>query len=107
MRSFLQLSLHELKVDYRFSKIHLFDSINFLILSRLKKIMIIGKIKKNEKSVRLNTDINCTNCGKQVPGGIKTSEKYSVTNDFKKELEEFKKNYLCGICRDKKRVNKS
>lgn len=69
--------------------------------------MIIGVIPKNEKSVRLNIDINCSNCGKRVPGGIKTSEKYSKTNDFKKELVEFKKNYLCGICRDKKRVNKS
>ncbi len=69
--------------------------------------MIIGKIKKNEKTIRLNLDINCTSCGKSVPGGIKTSEKYSKTNDFIKEFEEFKKNYLCGICRDKKRVNRS
>ena len=69
--------------------------------------MIIGKIQKDEKTTRLNTNINCTNCGKSVPGGIKTSEKYSITDDFKKELEEFKGNYLCGICRDKKRVNKS
>ena len=69
--------------------------------------MIIGEIKKDEKTIRLNTDINCSNCGKRVPGGIKTSEKYSQTDDFKKELKEFKKKYLCGICRDKKRVNKS
>jgi len=69
--------------------------------------VIIGEIKKDEKTIRLNLDINCTNCGKSVPGGIKTSEKYSKTNDFKKEFEEFKKNYLCGICRDKKRVNRS
>jgi len=69
--------------------------------------VIIGEIKKDEKTIRLDLDIHCTNCGKSVPGGIKTSEKYSKTNDFKKELEEFKKNYLCGICRDKKRVNKS
>ena len=68
--------------------------------------MIIGKIKKNENAIRLNTDINCSNCGKSVPGGIKTSEKYFKTNEFKKELEEFKQKYLCGICRDKKRVNK-
>ena len=69
--------------------------------------MIIGEIQKGEKTVRLNTEINCSNCGKSVPGGIKTSEKYSRTDEFKKELEEFKRNYLCGICRDKKRVNKS
>lgn len=72
-----------------------------------KKVVIIGIIKKGEKTIRLNTDVNCSNCGKSVPGGIKTSEKYSKTISFKKELEEFKKNYLCGICRDKKRVNKS
>jgi len=69
--------------------------------------MIIGKIQKGEKTIRLNTDINCTNCEKNVPGGIKASEKYSKTLDFKKELEDFKEDYLCGICRDKKRVSKS
>ncbi len=68
--------------------------------------MIIGKILKDEKTIRLNININCSNCGKKVPGGIKVSENYFKTNDFKKELVRFKKNYLCGICRDKKRVNK-
>jgi hypothetical protein len=69
--------------------------------------MIIGKIQKNEKTIRLNIDIYCSNCDKKVPGGIKTSEKYSKTVGFNKELQEFKENYLCGICRDKKRVNRS
>jgi hypothetical protein len=69
--------------------------------------MIIGEIKKDEKTVRLKIDINCTNCKKKVPGGIKASEVYSKTNNFKNELKEFKENYLCGICRDKKRVNNS
>jgi hypothetical protein len=69
--------------------------------------MIIGKIQKDEKTVRLKIDIKCTSCKKKVPGGIKTSEEYSNTDDFKKELKEFNENYLCGICRDKKRVNKS
>jgi len=68
--------------------------------------MIIGKIKKDEKKVKLDLDIYCTNCGKNVPGGIKTSEKHYGTESFLKEVEDFKKNYLCGICRDKKRVNK-
>ncbi len=68
--------------------------------------MIIGKIKKNEKKVKLNFEISCTNCGKKVPGGIKTSEKYYGTESFLKEVEDFKKNYLCGRCRDKKRVTK-
>ncbi|HUU48072.1 MAG TPA: hypothetical protein VMW55_04730 [Nitrosopumilaceae archaeon] len=69
--------------------------------------MIIGKIQKNEKTIRFNTDIYCSNCEKKVPGGIKTSEKYSKTDGFDKELQGFKENYLCGICRDKKRVNRS
>ena len=69
--------------------------------------MIIGKIQKDEKTIKLTLDLNCTNCKKKVPGGIKASEKYSKTNEFKKEIEEFKENYLCGICRDKKRVNRS
>ena len=69
--------------------------------------MIVGKILKDEKTRRLILELNCTNCQKKVPGGIKTSEKYSKTNEFKKEIEEFKENYLCGICRDKKRVNRS
>jgi len=73
----------------------------------LQKIVIIGKIQKDEKTVRLSADISCSNCGKKVPGGIKTSEKYSKTEEFEKELEGFKNKYLCGICRDKKRVNKS
>ncbi len=68
--------------------------------------MIIGKIQKDEKKVKLDLDIYCTNCGKKVPGGIKTSEKYYGTKSFLNEIEDFKKNYLCGICRDKKRVNK-
>ncbi len=69
--------------------------------------MIIGKIKGNERTIRLNLDLNCTNCKKKVPGGIKASEKFSKTDEFKKEIKNFKKNYLCGICRDKKRVSKS
>ena len=68
--------------------------------------MIIGKINKNEKRVKFVLDIHCTNCGKKVPGGLQASEKFYGTELFKKELEQFKKNYLCGICRDKKRVDK-
>ena len=68
--------------------------------------MIIGKISENEKTVRFNVEIHCTNCGKKVPGGLKAGEKYSQTKAFKRELENFKKSYLCGICRDVKRVAK-
>ena len=66
--------------------------------------MILGKIGKNEKSIRFDAEIHCTNCGKKVPGGLKTGEKFYQTKEFKIELEDFKKNYLCGLCRDKKRI---
>jgi len=69
--------------------------------------MIIGKISENDKKIEFEADIHCTNCGKQVPGGLKTGEKFSKTNEFKIELKEFMKNYLCGICRDKKRIKES
>ena len=69
--------------------------------------MIIGKISENEKIVKFDIEIHCTCCGKKVPGGLKTGEKYYQTKAFKIELENFKQNYLCGICRDEKRVNKN
>ena len=68
--------------------------------------MILGKISENEKIKNIELDISCTNCGKKVPGGLKTGEKYYQTNEFKMELENFLQNYLCGICRDKKRIEK-
>ena len=69
--------------------------------------MIIGKISDGDEIVKLDLDIHCTNCGKQVPGGLKVGEKFHKTDEFKIELEEFMQNYLCGICRDKKRVEKN
>ena len=67
--------------------------------------MIIGKIEKGEKTIRFNLDIFCSSCGKKVPGGMKTSEKFYNSKGFEKEIDDFKKKYLCGICRDKKRRN--
>ena len=68
--------------------------------------MIIGKNPENEKPIRLDIEIYCNNCGKKVLGGIKTGEKHSKTKEFKKELEKLREEYLCGICRDKNRINK-
>lgn len=65
--------------------------------------MIIGRVLENEKKVKFDEEIICTNCGKKVPGGLQTGESYYQTQEFQVELENFKKNYLCGICRDKKR----
>ena len=69
--------------------------------------MIIGKISKNEKIIKFNAEIHCTNCHKQVPGGLKTGETYYQTEEFKMEMKDFMKNYLCGICRDEKRLGKN
>ena len=67
--------------------------------------MIFGKIKKDEKIIKFNVKIQCVNCNKQVPGGMKSSENYFKTHEFNEELEKFQKTYLCGICRDEKRTN--
>lgn len=67
--------------------------------------MILGKIDKDEPTIRFNLDLDCTKCGKKVPGGMKSSEKYYGTYSFLLEVDNFKKNYLCGSCRDKKRID--
>ena len=66
--------------------------------------MNIGKIDKNERKIKFHLDLNCTKCGKKVPGGMQTSENYFGSDSFNIEIDNFKKNYLCGICRDKKRL---
>lgn len=66
--------------------------------------MIIGKIKKNEKIIKFQLILFCTKCGKSVPGGMRASEKYYNSDSFKIEIENFKKIYLCGICRDARRI---
>ena len=68
--------------------------------------MIIGKISKNEKKIRYYVEIRCIDCNKRVPGRVVTGQKYFQTKEFKVELENYKEDYLCGICRDRKRVNK-
>ena len=68
--------------------------------------MIIGKILENEETVRFDIELYCSECKKRVPGGMKTGLKFYHTKEFQEELEKFKKNYLCGICRDRKRLIK-
>ncbi len=53
----------------------------------------------------MNIDIICTNCSKRVPGGIKASEGFSKTREFQDEVCRMRKGYLCGACRDRKRVD--
>ena len=46
--------------------------------------MKLGKFSKGEKEIRINTDLHCSNCKKQVPGGLKVGENYSKTQEFEK-----------------------
>ena len=68
--------------------------------------MIIGEISENEETIRFDAEIHCSKCKKKVPGGMKTSLRFYQTDEFQEELKKFKENYLCGICRDKKRRTK-
>ena len=36
---------------------------------------------------------------------MKTGEKFYETDEFYNELDQFKKTYLCGVCRDKERLD--
>ena len=66
--------------------------------------MKFGKIEENEKVIKFNLELRCISCNKKVPGGMKSGKNYFKTIEFNKELEKFKKMYLCGVCRDKKRI---
>ncbi|MCH1607456.1 MAG: hypothetical protein L7R49_01170 [Nitrosopumilus sp.] len=66
--------------------------------------MRFGKIEENEEEIKFDLELRCTNCNKKVPGGMKSAKNYFKTIEFNKELEKFKKTYLCGICRDKNRI---
>ena len=70
-----------------------------------KLAMRFGEIQENENIIKFNLELKCTNCGKKVPGGMKTGEKFFETEQFFRELKEFKETYLCGVCRDKERLD--
>ena len=67
--------------------------------------MILGEISENEETLRFEVKLYCSECKKKVPGGMKAGLKFYHSDKFQEELEKFKENYLCGICRDKKRRN--
>jgi len=67
--------------------------------------MRIGEFGNQEDTVRFNLNLNCTKCEKKVPGSMLTSKKYFGSYSFFLEIDNLKKNYYCGKCRDKKRIN--
>lgn len=68
--------------------------------------MKIGDFPKTDRKIRLEIQIHCTDCGKKVPGGITTGKKYSESSQFQEDIKKLKKDYQCGRCRDKNRVQK-
>jgi hypothetical protein len=36
--------------------------------------MRFGKIEKNEEIIKFNLELECANCNKKVPGGIKSGK---------------------------------
>ena len=66
--------------------------------------MIIGSPAADERTIRFSAEIRCNDCGRSVPGGLKTGEAYYRTPEFREELNRFKRDYLCGICRDRRRT---
>ena len=68
--------------------------------------MILGGIADGEHRVRITERILCSNCSKEVPGGITIPERILGTPEFYNLLKEFKISYLCGTCRDSRRVAK-
>ena len=53
--------------------------------------MIFGKIEKNEKIIKFDLELKCSNCNKKVPGGMKSGIKYFKTEKFNDELKKFQK----------------
>lgn len=68
--------------------------------------VIFGTVSGNEPVVRLNLEIHCSDCKKDVPGGVTVSKRYHDSVGFDAELQIFMGRYLCGTCRDKKRVGR-
>ena len=69
--------------------------------------MILGRIEEGQKRIRLECEISCTRCSKRVPGGIVVADGFDKTEEFCRMLEDLRESYLCGICRDAKRVEEA
>ena len=64
--------------------------------------MRFGKIGKNDEIIKFNLELNCINCNKKVPVGMKSSKNYFKPIEFNKELEKLKKYMFVGFVEIKK-----
>lgn len=69
--------------------------------------MILGRIEEGQKRIRLEREMRCTRCSKRVPGGIVVADEFDKTAEFRRMLEDLRESYLCGMCRDAKRVEEA
>lgn len=69
--------------------------------------MILGRIGEGQKRIRLEREMRCTRCSKRVPGGIVVADGFEKTGEFCRMLEDLRETYLCGRCRDAKRVGEA
>ena len=75
-------------------------------MTGVNRSVIFGTVSGDEPVVRLNLEIRCSSCKKTVPGGVTISKRHYGSDGFDAEMQAFMRGYLCGICRDKKRVGR-
>ena len=75
-------------------------------MTGVNRSVIFGTVSGDEPVVRLNLEIRCSSCKKTVPGGVTISKRHYGSDGFDAEIQAFMRGYLCGICRDKKRVGR-
>lgn len=66
--------------------------------------MLLGDVGRDETRVLVDMKLHCTQCSKEVRGNVYTSQRLHGTAEFDRQSKEFQKVYLCGRCRDRKRV---
>ncbi|MCE2497952.1 MAG: hypothetical protein J4F28_02985 [Nitrosopumilaceae archaeon] len=69
--------------------------------------MRLGRIEEGQRRIRLECEIQCISCSKRVPGGIVVADGFDKTDEFHRMLEDLRETYLCGICRDAKRIEEA
>ena len=68
--------------------------------------MILGTITDSEARVTTREVIACTACSKGISGGITVSSAIHGTAEHKRLLEDLRRTYMCGRCRDAARVRR-